>query len=283
MPSNTDSGEEAPYPFKGVLRFVALFVVLVLLQLVAYRYYVNSLANDWYLFQVARHTTWVLDFVGHGAALETTGSHLDPGEVRAALMETGDTSTISGEALSPWERWQYRAHTARESSTIPSELGPQVTFILRPGIHQRLQELEAARLKNPDQSAERDTEIHAMRDEVMAALSDPEKRAAQQGKQFRFNVVPTCGATEIMAIFLAAVLAFPATWRQRLTGLALGIPALYSINIIRLSCLAMIGALDSGGEWFNFAHEYVWQAVYVVLVVLLWLAWVEFLVRRPST
>lgn len=277
----TDSEPSAPppYPFRGVLRFVALFVALVLLQLIAYRYFVNSLANDWYLFQVARHTTWLLDHVGHGATLESTGPLRRPG----AVPPTDDPGTALTAPASPWEQWQHRAQAARTSSTPPPELGPLVTFVLRPGTHHTLYALEAARAENPAFTAAQDAEIQALRDEITAALADPEKRAAQQGKQFRFHVVPTCGATEIMAIFLAAVLAFPATWRQRLAGLTVGIPALYGINIIRLACLATIGTLDSGGDWFNFFHEYVWQALYVIVVVLLWLAWVEFLIGRRNS
>ncbi len=259
---DADPGAGSPYPFRGVFRFVAVFVVLVLLQLIGYRYIVISPANDWYLFQVARHTTGLLDRVGHGATLESDGTSKDP--------------------RSAWAQWQDRAERARASSSPPPEMGPRVHFVWRPGIHQRIQELELARAADSVPSANRDAQIQALREQVTASLGNPEQRAAQQGKQFRFDVVPTCGATEIMAIFLAAILAFPATWRQRMAGLLLGIPTLYGINLLRLTCLAIIGAMDGGGAWFNFAHEYVWQAVYVGIVVLLWLAWVEYIVRRHA-
>lgn len=268
----------AAYPVRRVLRFVIVFAVLVLVQLGTYRYGVNSSANDWYLFQVARHTTWILDVVGHGAALESTGTPRHDTTAPSAEGRTAPTRAIP----SPWEQWRQRARTARASATPPVELGPLVTFVLRPGVHQQLQQLEAERASTPLPTIEQDGAIQALRNEVMAALADPVKRAAQQGKHFRFQVVPSCGATEIMAIFLAAVLAFPATARQRLSGLAVGIPMLYTINIVRLACLAVIGALDNGGDWFNFFHEFVWQAIYVVIVVLLWLAWVEFLVGRRT-
>ena len=75
-------------------------------------------------------------------------------------------------------------------------------------------------------------------------------------------------------------MAFPTRWWKRALGLVAGIPLMYLVNIFRLSCLAVIGALDGGGQWFNFAHHYVWQAVYIVFVVAVWLAWVEYVVRR---
>ncbi|MCL4219007.1 MAG: exosortase H, partial [Candidatus Hydrogenedentes bacterium] len=68
--------------------------------------------------------------------------------------------------------------------------------------------------------------------------------------------------------------------RKRLLGIMLGVPALYIINILRLTCLALLGAWDDGGEWFDFAHHYVWQGIYLVFVVGIWLLWVEFSGRR---
>lgn len=92
---------------------------------------------------------------------------------------------------------------------------------------------------------------------------------------FTFIVVPSCGAIEVMAIFIAAVIAFPTKWRHRVQGILAGLPLMYVINILRLVCLACLGALDQGGAWFTFVHEYVCQASYVVFVVLVWMAWVE--------
>ena len=81
--------------------------------------------------------------------------------------------------------------------------------------------------------------------------------------QFTFQVVPDCGAIPSISIFLAAVLAFPTLLVYRLIGVVAGTGILYTINIARLSTLAYIGAIDreSGGKWFSFAHEYVWQGI----------------------
>ncbi len=113
-----------------------------------------------------------------------------------------------------------------------------------------------------------------------AALGD---KPAEKNRMFHFRVVPDCGALPSMTIFVASVLAFPASWRKRLIGVAAGLPLLYIINLIRLAALAVLGAVDTSGRWFNFAHHYVWQGIYLVFVVAVWLAWVEFIVyRRPT-
>ncbi len=101
------------------------------------------------------------------------------------------------------------------------------------------------------------------------------------GRSFVFIIVPECGAIEVMAIFLAAVIAFPTRWWKRLLGLLVGLPVMYFVNVFRLSCLAVVGALDTTKDrWvFDFAHHYVWQTIYIVFVVAVWLLWIEYVVK----
>ncbi len=274
-------------------RFVGIFVVLVLLQLTVYRYGVNSWLNDVYLFNVARHTRWVLNTLGDSATMEKFSPPVAPEEARRIIAgmerKTNRPSVSDPAPLSAWERWRYRALTSRQSLRGPEELGPKVSFVLRPGIHHRLRALErerqAAQTRVPPDGAQLKTldgRIGALRDELTAGLKDPVIRQQQAGQHFTFQVIPSCGAIEIGAIFLAAVIAFSAPWRSRAWGLLLGLPILYLVNIARLVCLAVIGALDREGHWFNFVHEYVWQSVYVVFVVVLWLVWVELALRRQT-
>ena len=96
---------------------------------------------------------------------------------------------------------------------------------------------------------------------------------------FHFIVVPECGAIEVMSIFFAAVIAFPTLWRKRLLGVLIGVPIMYCVNIFRLTCLAVIGAYDNGGQWFKLSHEYIWQAIYILFVVVVWLLWIEVIVK----
>jgi exosortase H (IPTLxxWG-CTERM-specific) len=119
-----------------------------------------------------------------------------------------------------------------------------------------------------------------LRKKQMETRSDDKGNTRDSSRFFTFIVVSECGAIEVMAIFFAAVLAFPAAWWKKLFGIVTGIPLMYAVNIFRLSVLAVVGALDTDGKWFKFAHEYVWQAVYIVFVVAVWLAWVEYIVRR---
>ena len=96
---------------------------------------------------------------------------------------------------------------------------------------------------------------------------------------FVVRIIPECSGVEAMAIFCGAVIAFPATIRKKLLAVGVGVPALYVVNILRLACLAYIGAFKSR-EVFEFAHVYVWQTVFIIFVVILWLIWIEKVVKK---
>jgi exosortase H (IPTLxxWG-CTERM-specific) len=102
------------------------------------------------------------------------------------------------------------------------------------------------------------------------------------GKSVSLIVAPECGAIEVMSIFIAAVLAFPTRFWRKLLGVLLGLPLLYGLNVARVACLFVIGALDTDGKYLDFAHHYVWQTVYIVFVVMVWLAWVRYVVERRA-
>ena len=62
----------------------------------------------------------------------------------------------------------------------------------------------------------------------------------------------------------------------------MGLPILYAVNAFRLAFLAVVGAWDNAGDMFQFSHHYLWQGIYIVFVVAVWMSWVEFLVKRRA-
>ena len=87
-------------------------------------------------------------------------------------------------------------------------------------------------------------------------------------------IVRECTAVHPIAAYSAAVLAYPLSWRSRLVGLAVGVPALLVLNQVRLVSLCYIGL------WYplqlHTAHLLVWQSLIVVLTVVLFVVWVLF-------
>lgn len=291
-------------PRRRMAGFVGVFVFTVLLLLTAYRYTVDTRVNDWYLFQVARHTSWVLGKIGHSSELEgRIYGQTDADVARASLKAWGEgredpseeeVQAASDAPLTPWERWSYRAVEGRVRGHKGSN-GPGISFVLRPGLSTEISEIngEITKLRE-DESLDgesRETRLAELRGRVqeLRNIQQEVRRGERPASDdmalmFPFIVVAECGAIEVMAIFLAAVLAFPAAWWMKLIGLAGGLPLMYSVNIFRLSFLGVLGALDTENKWFKFAHEYAWQAVYIVFVVAVWLVWVEYIVNgaRPG-
>ena len=101
-----------------------------------------------------------------------------------------------------------------------------------------------------------------------------------QGPRFAVNIRNGCNGVEAMLIFLAAVLAFPASWRSRLAGLALGTLAIQVINLVRVVSLYLTGAYFP--RIFDASHTVIWQSVVILCGVLLWVFWANHLPVRDE-
>jgi len=289
---------------KRIVRFISVFVFISLALLISYRFARHTRLNDRYLFEAARSTAWVLDLIGDAEVESYNYGKQNPKEIRAAIdawlagekeISPEKIAKMDGSPLSAWERWSYRALEARINKN-DRENGPRVQFILRQGITGKItilsgqineleSNLELSQNEKKDLLAPLQAELRELRDKQRMIRTGMDGAGTDDTLSFSFILVPECGAIEIMAIFLAAVVAFPATWRKRLWGILIGTPIMYCVNVLRLTVLAMVGALDQseGRVWFNFAHEYVWQAVYIVFVVAVWLLWVEYVVKGRRT
>jgi exosortase H (IPTLxxWG-CTERM-specific) len=89
--------------------------------------------------------------------------------------------------------------------------------------------------------------------------------------RFAVNIRNGCNGVEAMLIFLAAVLAFPASWKSRLSGLALGILAIQAVNLVRVVALFLTGVYFP--RLFDTSHTVIWQTVVILFGVLLWIFW----------
>ena len=218
-------------------------------------------------------------------------------ELDAALAAVGDESAVVPllyeveEGLEQARAAQRRsverelAETKVEGAT---RLGPRVHYVREPSTWRALRwaqedlaALEAREGADPEEKAaleERIAELEAQREAEREAGGGRLPEA-----MFIFVVIPDCGAIPTMVIYLAAVVAFPTRWWKRLAGVLTGLPILYGVNVIRLACLGVIGSYTGPGEQFDFYHEYVWQGLYILFVVALWLIWMEVVVkgRRP--
>ncbi|MEO8488033.1 MAG: exosortase H [Betaproteobacteria bacterium] len=100
-------------------------------------------------------------------------------------------------------------------------------------------------------------------------------RSTQNG--FAVSIEAGCNGVEATIVLLAAILAFPAPWKHKVAGLAAGIVAVQGLNILRVISLFYLGQWDF--QVFEWAHLYVWQALIMLDVLVVWLVWVRTLPR----
>ncbi len=101
-----------------------------------------------------------------------------------------------------------------------------------------------------------------------------------RNEKFGVNIRNGCNGVETMIIFLAAVFAFPAPWKARWVGLALGIVAIQIVNLIRVVALFLTGAYFPA--FFDSSHTVIWQTIVILFGVLLWIFWASRFATPPS-
>jgi archaeosortase B (VPXXXP-CTERM-specific) len=90
---------------------------------------------------------------------------------------------------------------------------------------------------------------------------------------FSMEVVGECTGLYEMLIFLAAMIAYPSSWKKKLIGAVLGIPFLYVINIIRMIFISLVA--NWSPKTFDFLHLYFWQVAMILIIVSTWVLWIE--------
>ena len=119
----------------------------------------------------------------------------------------------------------------------------------------------------------------------MAALFDPGVTSSgavilDHASGFGVRIVAGCNGVEAMLVLAAAILAFPSSWGKRLAGLAAGFAAVQGLNLVRVVSLFYLGRWNFAV--FEFAHLYLWQALIMLDVVVVWLLWLRWIHRAPA-
>ena len=114
-----------------------------------------------------------------------------------------------------------------------------------------------------------------------------DKSAVAEGKvlwnhatNFGVSIEAGCNGIEACIVLFAAILAFPSSWRHKIIGMVAGFFAVQAINIVRVISLFYLGQWNMAA--FNFAHEYLWQALIMLDVLVVWLLWMRFVAKREA-
>ena len=90
---------------------------------------------------------------------------------------------------------------------------------------------------------------------------------------FAVAIEAGCNGVEATLVLVAAMLAFPAPWRHRVAGIAIGVATVQVLNVIRVVTLFYLGQWNE--HVFEWAHLYVWQALIMLDVLIVWVIWVK--------
>ena len=97
---------------------------------------------------------------------------------------------------------------------------------------------------------------------------------------FAMTIEAGCNGVEAMLVLLAGILAYPAPWKSKLVGLAIGTVAIQALNLVRIVSLYYLGQWDL--QWFEWAHLYAWQALIMLDALLVWMLWMRSVSRREE-
>ena len=92
---------------------------------------------------------------------------------------------------------------------------------------------------------------------------------------FAVSIQAGCNGVEAAIILIAAMLAFPTTLQAKLIGIVAGFVSVQALNILRIISLFYLGQWNL--DAFNWAHLYIWQALIMLDVLIVFLVWLKLL------
>lgn len=100
-----------------------------------------------------------------------------------------------------------------------------------------------------------------------------------QSPRFLMDVQNGCNGVEAMLLLVAAILAFPASFRSRLIGLTIASVAIQILNLFRVSCLVWLG--EHHRRIFDFFHVTVWQSIVILAAMSMFVLWSWKFAEKP--
>ncbi len=124
--------------------------------------------------------------------------------------------------------------------------------------------------------------------QISAAIVTPfDNSVVAFGKILQFNdtgfavsIEAGCNGVEATIVLVAAVLAFPATWKQRMTAIVLGFLTIQVLNLARIISLFYLGNWNM--DFFGWIHLYLWPTLIMLDVLIFFMLYLRYLAARGS-
>ncbi len=92
---------------------------------------------------------------------------------------------------------------------------------------------------------------------------------------FAVSIQPGCNGIEAIIVLIATILAYPSSIKAKINGIIIGFIAIQFLNIIRIISFFYLGQWNQ--TLFEWAHQYVWQALIMLDVLLVFIVWIRLL------
>ena len=86
-----------------------------------------------------------------------------------------------------------------------------------------------------------------------------------------YRVTFDCTGIFAVLAFTSLTLAFPATTRQKVSGLAVGLPAIFVFSVLRITILGLVARVEPA--WIELFHVYVMELATLGFMLFTWLYW----------
>lgn len=97
---------------------------------------------------------------------------------------------------------------------------------------------------------------------------------------FAVSIEAGCNGVEATIVLIAAVIAFPGSWRARLIAIGLGFLAVQAMNIVRIISLFYLG--DWNLDIFSWVHLYLWPVLIMLDVLIVFIVYLRYLSNRSE-
>lgn len=135
------------------------------------------------------------------------------------------------------------------------------------GLHQRLLPLQKAMAAAVSAGAN------------MLGAHSTQRASIVQLDQAALEINHECTGIFVLLVYAVFVIAYPAPWLQRASGILVGAVVLTLVNVSRLVALTVI--VSRYPAMFGYFHEYFFQGVFIALLAALASVWTE-QVRRAA-
>ncbi|MEZ5570470.1 MAG: exosortase H [Halioglobus sp.] len=98
---------------------------------------------------------------------------------------------------------------------------------------------------------------------------------------FAVSIEAGCNGVEATIVLIAAIVAYPASWRARLVAILLGFVAIQLMNLLRIISLFYLGNWNT--DVFTWIHLYLWPALIMLDVLIVFVVYLRYLSGGQAT